>query len=94
MAERLYSINFTHDSEQWTATVGRTLAGRRYRRLKRRGVMTEVEDRLSDPATVLAIFEGYPYKVVTDHGIPHSVGSEWVNPFMVDEPTSFERFTL
>lgn len=91
-AKRIYSIGFRSDCERWTATVGHTLRGVRLRTARRRGARVEVEERLSDPATVLAIFEGSPYMVATDHLILRNVGSEWVNPFMAGQPTSISYF--
>lgn len=92
LANRVYSIAFEHDGEHWTATVGKPLLGVRYRTVRTRGQEVERRDPLHDPAVVLAIFEGYPYKVVTDHRLVRNVGSKWENPFFVGEPGSVTRF--
>ncbi len=91
-AKRIYSIGFRSNGERWTATVGHTLRGVRYRTVRRRGERLDLEERLSNPATVLAIFEGSPYMVAKDHRILRNVGSEWVSPFMAGEPTSVTYF--
>lgn len=56
LAERIYSVTFLHDGEEWTATVGKRLQGvtlpPRYSRSRR----PFRERQLSDPAVVLAIF--------------------------------------
>jgi len=90
--KRIYSITFRSNGERWTATVGQTLRGVRYRTVRRRGERSDIEERLSDPATVLAIFEGSPYMVATDHRILSNVGSAWESPFMAGEPTSVTYF--
>jgi hypothetical protein len=81
--ERVYSITYTHNGEEWTSAVGETSRGM-IRRTKGRGVTKrEVVDRLSDAAKVLAIFPGNPYFVVTDKNIVRQVRSDWANPFMM-----------
>ncbi len=90
--KRIYSIGFRSNGERWTATVGQTLRGVRNRTVRRRGQRLDVEERLSDRATVLAIFEGSPYMVATDHRILGNVGSAWESPFMAGEPTSVTYF--
>jgi hypothetical protein len=90
--QRVYSITFIHDGEEWTATVGRTLSGTRTRKRQRRGQRIDVTVNLSDSATVLAIFSGSPFQVVTD---AHPVGgsrSNWGNPFMAGNPSHVELF--
>lgn len=93
LESRIYSINYFHDGEEWTATVGRTLRGIRYRTTRSRGRATEQKQRLSDPAEVLAIFSGVPYTIVTNHQIARSVGSAWANPFYVNRPDSIIYFS-
>jgi hypothetical protein len=83
--ERIQQITFRHDGEDWQATVGRTLRGSRTDRRMRRGRWVDVSTRLSDPATVRAIFAGTPYKVVTDGRPLGEVISAWVNPFLAGE---------
>ena len=91
--KRIYSLRFLHNGEEWTATVGRSLAGVRYRSVRRRGQRVDLRDSLSDPATVLAIFEGSPYMVATDHGLLRNVGSEWASPFMAGQPEGITYFS-
>jgi hypothetical protein len=83
-----------HDGEEWTATVGERLRGSKLRKTRRRGIGSiERTVPLSDPAVVFAIFPGYPYMVVTNHGIGQSVGSAWANPFMAGEPRRITLFS-
>ncbi len=82
--QRIYSIKFSRDGEQWTATVGEQLRGERSRKPRRRGAVQRVET-LSDRATVLAIFPGDPYIVVTNANIGN-VPSFFANPFMAGRP--------
>ncbi len=93
LADRIYSISFTHDGQGWTATVGQTLRGMRRRHVRRRGKEVERATPLHDPAMVLAIFAGYPYMVVTNHRLPASVRSSWENPFMAGQPDSVTYFS-
>ncbi len=90
---RIYSITYTHDGEEWTATVGEHLKGVRYRTSRVRGQKVGREQRLSDPAVVLAIFEDNPFFVVTNHRIAENVGSRWENPFMAGRPDSVVYFS-
>ena len=62
--DRIQSITFTVDGEEWTATVGEQLRG--VRATRRRGQTSNVTTPLSDSATVLAIFAGDPHWVCTD----------------------------
>ena len=41
MLERIYSITYTHDGEEWTATVGKQLQGIRYKTTRSRGKKIE-----------------------------------------------------
>jgi hypothetical protein len=91
---RIYSITFVHDGEEWTATVGESLRGKRLRSTRSRGVKVEHEQPVSDPAVVLAIFEGLPYMVVTNHRLGgRNVGSAWENPFLAGQPKSVTYFS-
>ena len=90
--ERVYEIEWTHDGDNWIATIGRQLRGRRIRRRRRKQGTVDVTQPLSDPATVLAIFPGDPYFVVTDARPVGSVVSEWANPFMAGRPSAVRRF--
>jgi hypothetical protein len=92
VSKRIASINFTHDAAQWTATVGEHLRGSLTRRRRRKGRMVDVTTALSDGATVLAIFAGDPYLVVTDARPRGDLVSGWVNPFMAGLPTSVSYF--
>ena len=90
MRKRIYSIVFDHDGEEWTATVGEKLRGLRVRRRHSRDRATEVDQPLSDPATVLAIFPGVPYMVMTTKFV--GVQSAWECPFMAGQPKSVTPF--
>lgn len=91
--KRIYSITYTHDGEEWIATVGERLRGTRLRTTRSRGKKIERTYPISDPAIVLAIFPGAPYMVVTNHRIAGNVGSAWENPFMAGQPTSIAYFS-
>ncbi len=90
LRDRIYSVGFQHNGEQWTATVGKSLTGAHY--TVRKGSGHETKRTLSDPAVVVAIFPGSPYQVMTNHGIVESVGSRWANPFYVGDPHSIVYF--
>jgi len=92
MNERIFAITYAHDGTVWTAQVGSTLHGVRTLRRRRSGRMVDVTERVSDPATVLAIFPGNPYLVVTDARPLGNGVSGWVNPFMAGQPRSVTRF--
>ncbi len=89
---RIYSIRYITKGTEWTATVGESLRGRRYVTTRSGGQKNEQVQYVSDPAIVLAIFEGAPFMVVTNHGIPRGVGSAWANPFMAGQPKSITYF--
>jgi hypothetical protein len=94
IGERVYSITYDHDGEEWMATVGETLRGLRHQRARSK---TRTLERppvsVSDPAVVLAIFPGNPYVVVTDHRFRRNVGSAWENPFYAGRPKSVIHFS-
>ncbi len=95
---RIYSITYTHDGEEWTATVGQRLHGIRRRRPSRKRSMSPFApepppEHLSDSATVLAIFAGVPYFVVTNKRLEEGVRSAWENPFMAGQPSSVTLFS-
>lgn len=92
MAQRIYSITYAHDGEEWTATVGHNLTGVRCRTVRSRGQKIERTSQVGDPAIVLAIFPGVPYMVVTNHRIGGNVGSAWENPFMAGQPKAVVLF--
>jgi hypothetical protein len=79
--ERIYSITYVHDGEEWIATVGESLRGTKRRVTRSKGRKIERVHSLSDPAVVRAIFSGEPYLVVTNQWLPENVGSAWQNPF-------------
>lgn len=84
--QRIYSIVFEHNREEWTATVGQRLRGTATS-AKKRPIMVQ------DDATVLAIFAGNPFMVVTNAGpFFGAIRSKWVNPFLAGIPKSVERF--
>lgn len=91
--ERIYSITYIHDGEQWTATVGESLRGTRRRTVRSGRSRTERTIPLTDPAIVLAIFPENPYVVVTNHRFVPSVRSAWENPFYVGNPQSVVYFS-
>lgn len=90
--ERIASISFRHDGNDWTATVGQSLSGLRVESKRRKGGRVQVKTRLSDAAVVLAIFAGRPYIVVTDARPLGEKSSYWVNPFMAGQPESVSYF--
>ena len=92
LSQRVYSITFTNDGEEWVATVGQQLRGVQRRKVRSGGASVECDRPVSDPATVLAIFPGSPYIVVTNHRIAADLGSKWENPFMAGQPKSVTRF--
>jgi hypothetical protein len=80
--DRVRSLRFVRDAEEWTATVGEALSGRLAAPTSRRSAPAR---RVTDPATVHAVLptdEGYV--VVTD-GAPLGtvVDSTWDNPITV-----------
>ena len=89
---RIYSITYLLKGTTWTATVGEALRGMRYVTTRVHGKKSEQVQYVSDPATVLAIFEGVPFRVVTNHGMPRDVGSVWANPFLAGQPKSITYF--
>ena len=89
MDERLYSISFRHDGEDWIATVGEQLRGTKTLVKRVKGKKIEGVVPLSDGATVVAIFPGTPYRVWLD-GSP----SAWTNPFYAGNPTVVVRFAV
>jgi hypothetical protein len=90
--KRIYSITYMLKGTTWTATVGEALRGMRYVTTRVRGHKSEQVHYVSDPATVLAIFEGVPFRVVTNQGMPRGVGSVWANPFSAGQPKSVTYF--
>jgi hypothetical protein len=91
--KRIYSIVFSHDGVLWTATVGETLKGIGTRTRRIRGKKVEQEMHHSDGATVLAIFAGNPYIVMTNEGLAGGFG-QFANPFLAGEPRSVTYFSV
>lgn len=91
--ERVYSITFRHDSDDWTATVGMSLTGERYETKRSKGKRVERRRHFSDVAVVLAIFPDDPFMVITDGGTKAGVRSGWANPFMAGRPESIRLFS-
>ncbi|KIA73389.1 hypothetical protein ANMWB30_23160 [Arthrobacter sp. MWB30] len=94
--KRISSLSWTHHSvEDWTAEVGKQLRGTKTVTTGRGANKRDRRELLSDAATVLAIFPGSPYIVVTDKGITPGVRSMWNNPFMAtNSPTSSKLFDV
>jgi hypothetical protein len=87
--KRIYAITYEHDGMLWKATVGECLRGEKHTSSKR-GVRNTSD---SDPAKVLAIFAGKPFKVVTNAHPLGNVHSKWVNPFLAGNPESVIYFS-
>ena len=91
--DRVRSVRFAHGAEEWTATVGQALSGQLAARTDRRpgrgGSASAPTRRVSDTATVQAIFDaGEAYLVVTDAPpVGETDDSTWDNPFAVRRPT-------
>ena len=81
-ADRIRSLRFVQGAEEWTATVGEPLSGRLGAPGRR---ASGAARRVTDPATVQAIFRaGDAYRVLTD-APPHGTVTEstWDNPITV-----------
>ncbi|HEY2222247.1 hypothetical protein [Actinomycetospora sp.] len=93
-ADRVLSLRFVQGAEEWTATVGECLSGQLTARTDRRpagrssSAASSPARRVSDPATVQAIFDtGDAYRVVTDgHPVGEVSDSTWDNPFSISRP--------
>lgn len=92
--QRIYSVRYVHDGEEWTATVGETLHGIRRRTRGRGRQKTEYTVPVSDAAVVLAIFPGVPYIVMTNKGLKEGVYSAWENPFYAGQPKAVTYFSV
>ncbi|MCD2198177.1 hypothetical protein LQ327_32885 [Actinomycetospora endophytica] len=87
-ADRVRSLRFAQGVEEWTAVVGEHLSGLLTATTGRRrssAPASAPSRRVSDPATVLAIFDtGDAYLVVTDsHPVGRVDDSTWDNPFSI-----------
>ncbi|MEO6323148.1 MAG: hypothetical protein ABIT01_09345 [Thermoanaerobaculia bacterium] len=89
LAQRIFSIAFTSNNEEWIATVGQPLSGVFRRVTTIAGKRFEQVQKLDDPAVVLAIFAGDPFRVVTD---AFRVRSSWDNPFSAS-PSAITYFS-
>jgi len=87
LAERVYSVTWTHNGEDWTATVGERLRGTKRRRARNGAEHTEY---LTDPAMVLAILPGNPSLVFTNAN--NDVRSAWSNPINIGRSKSIVLF--
>jgi hypothetical protein len=92
--ERIREIHCTQNGDYWVATVGEKPHGRRVRLRRRKGGNVEVTTPVTDPATVVAIFPGATYYVVTNARPIGPVISNWLNPFIAGRPTAVYRFDL
>lgn len=90
--ERVRAITFDRDAEHWRATVGEKLRGSKTIRRSGSSSRLNVTARLSDSATVLAIFVGHRCWVVTDARPVGAAVSAWANPLMAGEAKSVEFF--
>jgi hypothetical protein len=86
-SERVRSVRFVRGAEEWIATVGEQLSGEMTARTAGRSVRraSAPTRRVSDPATVQAIFAGDgSYLVVTDvHPVGEIGDSTWENPVTI-----------
>jgi hypothetical protein len=94
LGQRVYSITYMHNGEQWTATVGESLKGVGYKMVRSRGGKREHTLKLHDCAVVVAIFAAGPYVVATDGGLISGGRSRWENPFYVGDPSVVVHFSL
>ena len=89
---RVRRASFRRGHESWTVTVGETPRGTRPQHRRRKGEFTTTLDTLTDPATVLAIFAGDSFAVVTD-AAPLGVGeSALPNPLVFARATGVLYF--
>jgi hypothetical protein len=94
MGERVLEIHWIYNGDYWVATVGEKPHGRSVRLRRGKGGNVEVTTPLADPATVLAIFPGATFYVVTNARPIGQVVSNWLNPFMAGHPTAVHRFDV
>jgi hypothetical protein len=73
--QRIYSVVFTSNGEEWTATVGEQLRGVKTTTQGRGRDKRERQAAVYNESTVLAIFPGEPYLVVHN-----SASRAWNNP--------------
>ena len=93
-ADRVLSVRFPQGAEEWVATVGERLSGqltaRTDRRPAPRASRSAPAREVSDPATVLAVFDmGDRYLVLTDARPLGTIDdSTWDNPFSIPGRTA------
>lgn len=92
--KRIRSITFPKSTvETWTAAVGKKLSGTKMVSQGKGADRREYPKSLSDGATVLAIFPGVPYMVLTNKNLDPTASSQWANPFLAHkDPTGVEYF--
>lgn len=91
-SDRVYSVTWMLAAgETWTATVGERLTSSTLTSPDDEGNQLR-QDRLSDTATVLAIFPGEPFRILTTAEPFTRKSSAWPNPVLVDQPTAVEYF--
>ena len=87
IGERIYSITFGHDGIEWTASVGRSMRGKKGEMKRIRGQRVWKETPVFDSTVIAAIFPGHPYVIF------HTGGrSPWQNPFYSGDVRSIRRF--
>jgi hypothetical protein len=89
--ERVYRIEWVHNGERWTGEVGKQMHGEELPVPRRKPKAWT--RKVSDPATVHAIFPGVPYIVVTDKRPIGRARSAWENPFMAGSPAKVDYFS-
>ena len=95
LGQRIYSIVFGSEGEEWSATVGQRLRFVSRGRKWTRRVEGLRELWIGDPARVLGIFGDTRYVVVTDHLMGGAgVDSMVPNPLVVDEPRVVVYFAM
>lgn len=86
---RIRQVAFRVGRESWTAEVGRKMTGTRPEHRRRKGEFTTTTEKLSGHATVLAIFAGAPFAIVTEE---QQAASASANPILVDKPSRVAYF--
>lgn len=77
---RVRQVFFKIGRESWVATVGRSPEGTRPEHRRVKGKLTTTTDKLADDSTVLAIYPGDPFVVVTDAAPVGTAESRWPSP--------------
>jgi hypothetical protein len=76
---RLWTVQWEHNGEVWEATVGELL------------VRVKPTPRVQDSASVMAIFPGNPYLIVTSAQPLTSLRSGWNNPISAGVPPQVRK---